>query len=190
MRVLAPDEGQLNSRQCSTGPHPARSEPPSPFGRGTFLSERNIFLVAWVVLLFLPGCSKGTPSGAGGPHNLGEWFNIACFVPPGHDPNNPTTGFPNGWAFGTESRVDPSLRQAGANNWDFAVFKRTYFGPDDRLNLEFRTEFFNIFNRTQFGPPNGTCCNVGNFTNGTSFGIVSNTVGNPRLIQFGFKFAF
>jgi hypothetical protein len=138
----------------------------------------------------LPGCSKGTPSGAGGPHNLGEWFNIACFVPPGHDPNNPTTGFPNGWAFGTEARVDPSLRQAGANNWDFAVFKRTYFGPDDRLNLEFRTEFFNIFNRTQFGPPNGTCCNVGNFTNGTSFGIVSNTVGNPRLIQFGFKFAF
>jgi len=48
--------------------------------------------------------------------------------------------------YGSQSRVDSSLRQDGIVNFDFAAFKRTNFGPDDRLGLEFRTEFFNLFN--------------------------------------------
>jgi hypothetical protein len=86
--------------------------------------------------------------------------------------------------------VDATLRQEGANNWDFAVFKKTQFGPDARLGIEFRAEFFNLFNRVQFGPPNGTCCNVGSFNNNGNFGVVTNTINNPRLVQFGLKFAF
>jgi hypothetical protein len=74
----------------------------------------------------------------------------------------------------------------GANNWDVAVFKRTTFGPSERLGLEFRTEFFNIFNHPQFGPPDRTCCSANN----PNFGVVTSTVGNPRLIQFGLKFLF
>jgi hypothetical protein len=35
------------------------------------------------------------------------------------------------------------------NNWDFALFKKTMFGPDERLGIAFRAEFFNIFNRNQ-----------------------------------------
>ena len=105
---------------------------------------------------------------------LGGWFNAACFTPP-----------PD-WGFGNEARVDSSLRQEGINNWDFALFKKTSFGPDERLNLEFRTEFFNLFNRPQFGPPNGTCCSANN----ANFGVVTNTINDPRLIQFGLKFAF
>jgi hypothetical protein len=70
-------------------------------------------------------------------------------------------------------------------NFDFELFKRTRFGPDDKLGLEFRTEFFNLFNRTQFAPPNTS---VGSST----FGVVSSTEPgtNPRLIQFGLKFIF
>ena len=74
----------------------------------------------------------------------------------------------------------------GANNWDVAVFKRTTFGPSERLGLEFRTEFFNMFNHPQFGPPDRTCCTANN----PNFGVVTSTVGNPRLIQFGLKFLF
>jgi hypothetical protein len=117
----------------------------------------------------LPGCHKSMP---GGPtRKIGEWFNTGCFSPA------------PAWGFGNESRVDATLRQDGVNNWDFALFKRTYFGPEDRMNIEFRTEFFNLFNRAQFGPPNGT------FGAGT-FGVVGNTVNLPRLIQFGLRFSF
>jgi len=44
----------------------------------------------------------------------------------------------------------------GAELFDFAVFKRTKFGPTRRIGFEFRTEFFNLFNHPQFGPPGET----------------------------------
>jgi hypothetical protein len=126
----------------------------------------------------VPGCHKSI--GGNAEKRLGQWFNTACFVEPGTDP---TTGVQNQWAFGGEPRADASLRQEGVNNWDFALFKKTMFGPGERLGIEFRTEFFNIFNRPQFASPNGNA-----FTN--AFGTVTATVGNPRLVQFGLKFLF
>jgi hypothetical protein len=117
------------------------------------------------------GCNKSAP--AGGSAKLNAWFNTACFSSPAD------------FVFGNASRVDPNLRASGVNNWDFSLFKRTRFGPDEKLGLEFRTEFFNLFNRTQFAPPNTS---VGS----SSFGQVSSTASgtNPRLIQFGLKFVF
>ncbi len=49
-------------------------------------------------------------------------------------------------------------------------------------------EFFNLFNRTQFAPPNTTCCSANN----ANFGVVTSTAPgtNPRLIQFALKFLF
>jgi hypothetical protein len=114
------------------------------------------------------GCNKGKPAGVS---RLNQWFNTACF-----------TGPPQ-FGFGNESRVDPSLRQDGVKNFDFSMFKRTTFGPGERMNLEFRTEFFNIFNHPQFAAPNTTEVSP-------TFGHVTSTLGNPRLIQFGLKFAF
>ncbi|MBV8810252.1 MAG: hypothetical protein JO033_16400, partial [Acidobacteriaceae bacterium] len=112
------------------------------------------------------GSESGSPE-----QRLNEWFNTACFTAP------PAYGF------GDEARVDPHLRQDGVNNWNFAAFKRTTFGPSERMYLEFRGEFFNLFNRPQFGPPNTSF-------GSTTFGVVSSTVNTPRLIQFGLKFAF
>jgi hypothetical protein len=63
------------------------------------------------------------------------------------------------------------------------VFKRTTFGPGERMNLEFRTEFFNIFNHAQFAAPNTTQVSP-------NFGVVTSTLGNPRQVQFGLRFAF
>jgi len=117
----------------------------------------------------VPGC-KAELSGSA-ESRLKEWFNTSCFSQP------------NAFTFGNEPRVDSSLRQQGILNFDFAVFKRTTFGPAERLGLEFRTEFFNLFNHPQFGPPDS-------FLPSASFGSVHNTVNNPRLIQFAMKFAF
>lgn len=114
------------------------------------------------------GCNK---SARGTSSRLNQWFNTACFTAP------PL------WGFGNESRVDSTLRQDGVKNFDFAVFKRTSFGPSERMNLEFRTEFFNIFNHPQFAAPNTTQVSP-------NFGVVTSTLGNPRQVQFGLKFAF
>jgi hypothetical protein len=120
---------------------------------------------------YISGCNKSSP--VSGSAKLGEWFNTGCFAAPAD------------FTFGNEPRVDPTLRSSGVNNWDLSLFKRTRFGPDEKLGLEFRTEFFNLFNRTQFAPPNTS---VGSST----FGVVSSTAAgtNPRLIQFGLKFVF
>ena len=118
----------------------------------------------------VPGCNKSAPHTIVNGNNV-VWFNTSCFVAPAE------------WGFGDESRVDATLRGAGINNWDFALFKTTNFGPENKLGLQFRTEFFNTFNRVQFAPPGGT---LGSST----FGIVNSQLNNPRLIQFALKFLF
>ena len=132
---------------------------------------------------YIPGCDKNTSGSA--VSRVTRWFNTSCFTEPsGIDPNAvaPFTGAQNNpWTFGNEPRVDASLRQQGVDNWDFAVFKKT--NVTERAYIEFRAEFFDLWNHPQFGPPNGTQTSA-------TFGQVTNTVNNPRLIQFGLKFAF
>jgi hypothetical protein len=54
----------------------------------------------------------------------------------------------------------------------------------ERLNVEFRAEFFDLFNHPQFGPPNSTATSP-------TFGVVTNTVNSTfRIVQFGMKFIF
>lgn len=122
----------------------------------------------------LPNCSPALQGSS--TSSLTEWFDTSCFAAPAD------------FEFGTESRVDPRLRSEGINNFDFALFKRTGFSNDERLGLEFRMEFFNLFNRTQFAPPNTVCCSVNN----PNFGVVTATAPgtNPRLVQFGVKLFF
>ena len=120
----------------------------------------------------VPGCNKSAAHTiAPGTTNNVVWFNTSCFVAPAE------------WGFGDESRVDATIRGAGINNWDFALFKTTNFGPENKLGLQFRTEFFNTFNRVQFGPP-------GNTLGGSNFGVVNSQLNTPRLIQFALKFLF
>jgi hypothetical protein len=116
----------------------------------------------------VPGCDRK------GSRSLSEWFNTACFAaPPDFGP-------------GTEARVDPVLRGPGINNFDFAVFKRTAIG--EKMGVEFRTEFFNLFNHPYFSMP---ATGFG----GAGFGVINSTVSGgvaspERLIQFALKFEF
>ena len=107
----------------------------------------------------------------GGANGSETWFNTSTFV-------NTTS-----YTRGNDSRVEPNLRQDGEKNMEFAAFKKTTFGPDQRLGLEFRAEFFNVFNHPQFGPPNTS---VGN----ANFGVVTSQYNLPRLIQFGLRLTF
>jgi hypothetical protein len=140
------------------------------YGQGTPLSALGLG-IGTLRPNVVAGCDKNTSGSSAS--RLGEWFNTACFAPPGD------------YAFGDESRVDATLRQDGAKNFDFAIFKKTTIF--ESAAVEFRTEFFNLFNHPQFGPPNGTCCLAP--PNG-NFGQVTNTINNPRLIQFALKFEF
>lgn len=64
--------------------------------------------------------------------------------------------------------------------FDFTMMKRTKIG--ENKILEFRSEFFNVFNHANFGNPNGS---IGS----ANFGRIT-TTRDPRLIQFALKFHF
>jgi hypothetical protein len=68
----------------------------------------------------------------------------------------------------------------GTNNFDMALLKSTRLS--ERMNLEFRAEFFNIFNHAQFQ-------NVqGNF-NASNFGVAQSAAA-PRIGQLALKLTF
>lgn len=68
----------------------------------------------------------------------------------------------------------------GINNWDITVEKDTAL--TEKMNLQFRSEFFNAFNHAQFGGPDG------NF-NDSSFGLVQ-SANAPRIMQLAMKLVF
>ncbi|HET7209453.1 MAG TPA: carboxypeptidase regulatory-like domain-containing protein [Terriglobales bacterium] len=67
------------------------------------------------------------------------------------------------------------------SNTDFAILKT--ISLTETRHLDFRAEFFNIFNHTQFFNPDG------NTSDGAQFGQVTQ-VRDPRLVQFALKFFF
>lgn len=68
----------------------------------------------------------------------------------------------------------------GINNWDFSLFKNISMG--ERYRLQFRAEFFNVFNHAQFLRPE---INIQQ----PAFGLITATLP-AREIQFGLKFYF
>jgi hypothetical protein len=100
------------------------------------------------------------------------WFNPAAF-----DANDVGTfgNTPKGYLYG------PSL-----HDWNMGLFKNFQRSSND-VKIQFRIEFFNVFNQVNFDIP-------GDRQNArASFGKITRTVpvvGDPRIIQFGLKFVF
>ncbi|MBK9168952.1 MAG: TonB-dependent receptor [Bryobacterales bacterium] len=88
-------------------------------------------------------------------------------------------GIPQQFTFGNAGRN--VLTGPGRTNIDFSVFKD--FSPSERWKLQFRGEFFNLFNTPQFNQPNAT---IGSPAAGT----ITSIVGNPRQVQLGLRLAF
>ncbi len=98
-------------------------------------------------------------------------------------PNGPNTYFlPDAFTsetyggFGTANRR--FFHGPGILNTDFAVEKNTRI--TESTSVQFRAEFFNIFNHAQFNNPNG------NYSSST-FGVVT-SARDPRIGQFSMKF--
>jgi len=105
-----------------------------------------------------------------------SFFSIPINVPGGTGPNQ--------GRFGTLGRN--TFRGPGFQNYDFAVIKDTPFGRRGNGELgilQFRAEFFNIFNLVNFGIPS-------NIVRGSGFGVISKTAGNSRQIQFSLKLVY
>ncbi len=103
-------------------------------------------------------------------------FNIPINIPGGTGPNH--------GRFGTLGR--DTFRGPGFHDFDVALIKDTPFGHRGNAELgtlEFRAEFFNVFNLVNFGLPS-------NILRGSGFGVISKTAGASRQIQFSLKLIY
>jgi hypothetical protein len=101
---------------------------------------------------------------------LTAYFNPAVFSQPAP------------FTFGNVGQRLPDVLSHGTNNVDFSLFKQ--FRLREKLNLQFRAEAFNAFNRVQFGGINT------NVNAGASFGLVTSQANAPRQLQGGLKLLF
>lgn len=107
-----------------------------------------------------------------GHHSLTEWFNTSCFV-----------SAPSG-ELGDASRT-PVYGPRFVNT-DFSAIKA--FRISEAYSLQFRAELFNLFNHSQFYLGGGSS-GMQDFSS-SSFGVVTGTVNNPRLVQFALRLDF
>lgn len=111
----------------------------------------------------------GDPAGSSGAASLDNYFNKAAF-------SIPTPSAP----FGNVGRN--AFRGPSFNQWDLAVNKNFALPFREGMAIQFRSEFFNVLNHTNFGYPNTT------FTD-AAFGTIRTTFA-PRQIQFALKLLF
>ena len=111
----------------------------------------------------------GDPAGATGATRVDGYFNRAAF-------QLPTASQPYG-TVGRNAFRAPSLWQM-----DVALQKSVPINFREGAEIQFRSEFFNVLNKTNFRPPDA------NFSN-ASFGTIRSTYA-PRQIQFAVKVVF
>ena len=108
--------------------------------------------------------------------NNSSFFDIPINVAGGTGPNQ--------GVFGTLGRN--TFRGPGYHNYDIALIKDTPFGRRGNGELgilQFRAEFFDVFNLVNFGLPS-------NILRGSGFGIISRTAGPSRQIQFSLRLIY
>jgi hypothetical protein len=73
----------------------------------------------------------------------------------------------------------------GLATLDLSVAKNTAIS--EKLRVQFRAEFFNIFNRANFGTPNAVVYTSATATRSPTAGVITSTTTTSRQIQFGLK---
>ena len=134
----------------------------------------------------VPGVSLKPPGGK----TVTQWVNSAAFAYPAARSG-----------FGTA----PRDLARGPGSWQVDLSANKAFQLWERGRLEFRSEFYNIFNHPQLGAPNATCNNLtapGTTGCGSAFANITSTVnmsvspvtpvgsGTPREIQFALRLDF
>jgi hypothetical protein len=126
-----------------------------------------------------PGCQVLVSQGGLAPdqvHTLSHWFNPCAFA-----------SAPAG-ELGTGVRA-PVYGPRFVNT-DFSVIKDIPLTFREGMGLQFRAEFFNLFNHPQYWMPGISGTGEQDIGTTSSFGVISSTVNNPRLVQFALKLKF
>ena len=111
------------------------------------------------------------------PHTVNEWFDTSIYTAPA----------PGTWGNTPRS----SVRGPGRDNWNLSLFKNFWFNQERGTNLQFRAEFFNVWNHTQWNGNQilnggqGISSNLG----ASNFGAVTQAY-DPRTIQLALKLSF
>lgn len=197
-----------------------------PLGRGKrYLSEGGVVdrvVGGWYVSA-IASYHSGTPTTVYGPcgGTAGDVLFGGCSqtgiarvnVVPGvsqvnkRDLNPATTPFwnpaaftlPAQFTFGNEPRSLSGARSFGGRNEDFTVGKKIRL-VGETATIDFRAEFFNVFNRHIFSAPGGFSTPLGNpfipaggpgcsGPLACGFGAITDSSG-PRIIQFGLKITY
>ncbi len=136
----------------------------------------NVGLNGTTVASVVPNASaRPDVSGSGhDPHTVDQWFDTSIYTAPaagtwGNTPRN-------------------SVRGPGRDNWSLSLFKNFWINEERGSNLQFRAEFFNVWNHTQLignSALNGISRNFG----AGDFGKVTGAY-DPRTIQLALKLSF
>jgi hypothetical protein len=169
-----------------------------PFGRGkSFMSNPSGFVQAvagnWALGTIVT-LNSGAPfnvlaggdvANTGGPNQRAERTRVDPYSSPGFHQtaadwlNKAAFEVPTAFTFGNESRND--LVGPAYKNVDFNAAKS--FPIHEDLNLQFRAEFFNFFNHTNYSNPD-------NGVQDGAFGQILSASGPGREIQFALKLVF
>ena len=148
----------------------------------------------------------------------GDYVAAANFIP--YNPRTVITGNPNQWFNPNMFRMQPMvpcpnnaalicgtlgdaargiLRGPSLGDWDFSLVKDTAVSLSGReASVEFRAEFFNILNHTNFGMPSsatvfsGATSALGAYQQAPLAGVgqITSTATTSRQIQFALKVIF
>jgi hypothetical protein len=75
-------------------------------------------------------------------------------------------------------------------NTDFSVIKEFPLSFREGTVIQFRAEFFNLFNHPHFYLPGTSAASMQDVDSPSSFGVVNSTLNDPRFIQFALKLMF
>ena len=103
-----------------------------------------------------------------------QYFNPAAFIQP---------------LAGTYGNVGRNILQgAGLATTDFSLAKK--FTLSERVHLQFRAEFFNVFNRANLNTPNPVVYTAATGGPSPTAGMITSTATSSRQIQLGLKLLF
>jgi hypothetical protein len=156
-----------------------------PFGKGRAIGHSapavvNRFISGWTTNAIYT-VQPGPPLGWGNviylggdlhldPHNVDNTFDVTRF-----NRNSAQQLAQNLRTFPSQFAT---LRQDGVNSLDFSVLKNTYI--TERINLQFRCEFFNFLNHPSFNPPNLS-------PTATDFGRITSQANLARSTQLALR---
>jgi hypothetical protein len=162
----------------SSNTGPTFGAAPSPGNSGTYLNY-NFFSFNRPDVVGDPNQGGDEAGGSGCPakvHTLQNWFNPCAFAK----------------APGGELGTAPRAPTYGPRfvNTDFSIIKDIPLLLREGMNAQFRAEFFNLFNHPQFFMGGIGDTGAQDINTPSSFGVVNQTVNNPRLIQLALRLNF